>query len=316
MYKIGVVNLDTSHPKAFSSYLNQGNRARYTAVYNDGFRGDDEVEGFMKANHIQNRCHSMAEMARNVDIGFIHSCNWDKHLDQAQAFIDVGKPVFIDKPIVGNLKDCKRIEALVQEGAVVLGSSSLRYADEVTSFVAQPVEERGEVVHVTATVGVDEFNYAIHAVETIMGVLGDEARAQLVTYMGNRYKKEAPCESYFIQFKNGTTAMYHVYLNGWQPSTMTVITTKTTICRTINAGMAYGAMLDQVCDFLDGKENLLASIESLTESIKIMLAGRLSKQKKGLPILLCELPLEDEGFDGGEFEAGYAAAAAKIYSTK
>ena len=50
MYRIGVVNLDVSHPKAFSEYLRKGNRARYAAVYNDGFRGDDEVAAFMDEN--------------------------------------------------------------------------------------------------------------------------------------------------------------------------------------------------------------------------------------------------------------------------
>ncbi|NMA83870.1 MAG: Gfo/Idh/MocA family oxidoreductase [Epulopiscium sp.] len=316
MYKIGVVNLDTSHPKAFSTYLNQGNRARYAAVYNDGFRGDDEVESFMESNKITKRYDSVFEMAQNVDIGFVQGCNWDKHVDYAQAFIDAGKPVFIDKPIVGSLKDCKRIEEMVQKGGVVLGSSSLRYADEVTSFISVPIEERGEIVHVTATVGVDEFNYAIHAVETIMGIVGDDARAESVTYIGKTDIKDAICESYFIKFENGITAMYHSYLNCWQPSTMTVMTTKKTTTTVINAGVAYGAMLDQICDFLDGKKNILASAESLTESIKIMLAGRLSKQKSGIPVLICELPLEDPGFDGSEFELNYGAAASKIYLAK
>ena len=38
MIRIGAVNIDTSHPLAFSEYLLKGNRARYVAVYNDGFR--------------------------------------------------------------------------------------------------------------------------------------------------------------------------------------------------------------------------------------------------------------------------------------
>jgi predicted dehydrogenase len=52
-------------------------------------------------------------MADKVDIGFIQSCNWDKHIDQAMPFIQKGKPVFIDKPIVGSMKDIERIEKLV-----------------------------------------------------------------------------------------------------------------------------------------------------------------------------------------------------------
>ena len=54
MIRIGVVNIDVSHPKAFSEYLKKGNRARYVAVYNEGFRGDDEVEGFIKITILRN----------------------------------------------------------------------------------------------------------------------------------------------------------------------------------------------------------------------------------------------------------------------
>ena len=75
MIQIGVVNIDTSHPKAFTEYLKRKNRAGYTAVYNDSFRGDDEVEAFCKMNHFAKRCASIEELADRVDIGFIQSCN-------------------------------------------------------------------------------------------------------------------------------------------------------------------------------------------------------------------------------------------------
>lgn len=47
MIRIGVVNIDVSHPLAFSQILNQEDRARYVAVYNDGFRSDEEVDAFI-----------------------------------------------------------------------------------------------------------------------------------------------------------------------------------------------------------------------------------------------------------------------------
>lgn len=313
MYRIGVVNLDTSHPLAFSRYLNKGDRAHYTAVYNDSFRGDDEVEAFMQMNGIEKRYDSVEEMAKNVDIGFVQGCNWDKHLEYAKAFIKAGKPVFMDKPFVGNLKDCLEAEKLAREGAKIYGTSSLRYAQEVASFAALPVEERGEIVHITATVGVDEFNYAIHAVETLMGLVGPDSRAESVTYVGRTGWEGAQCDSYFVRFKNGVSADYHIYLNGWQASTMTVITTKKTVATIIDAGVAYGAMLDRVCDALDGKEEAMPPVESFTESIKIMLAGRSSQLKGGVPVRLCELSEADPGFDGDLFAKGYAAAARKLY---
>lgn len=165
MIRIGVVNIDTSHPMAFSKYLLQGDRARYVAVYNDSFRGDDEVEAFMQKRGLERRCDSIAELAERTDIGFIQDANWDLHVEHALPFLERGKPVFIDKPLVGNLADCRRLEALARDGAAILGCSSLRYAREIADFLAEPEEERGEIVHVYGSAGVDEFNYGVHTVE-------------------------------------------------------------------------------------------------------------------------------------------------------
>ncbi|MDD4557306.1 MAG: hypothetical protein PHX89_00005, partial [bacterium] len=105
MIKIGIINIDTSHPITFAEYLKKGKRARYTAIYNDGFRSEAEVEGFISKYGLERRCSSIEELADCVDIGFVQGCNWDRHLSQAKLFLAGGKPVFIDKPIVGSLSD-------------------------------------------------------------------------------------------------------------------------------------------------------------------------------------------------------------------
>ncbi len=111
-------------------------------------------------------------MADKVDVGFIHACNWDKHLDEAEPFIKCGTPVMIDKPIVGSVKDIKRLRKLVRDGAKILGASSARYADEVQEFLKRPIEERGKIVSIFGTCGVDEFNYGIHIVEIFSELAG------------------------------------------------------------------------------------------------------------------------------------------------
>ena len=87
-------------------------------------------------------------------------------------FIERNKPVFIDKPIVGSFADCRKLEQLAAQGAVILGSSSVRYAEEVDAFLAEPIEERGELMTIYGTAGVDEFNYAIHIIEAIHQLAG------------------------------------------------------------------------------------------------------------------------------------------------
>ena len=310
MIKIGVVNIDVSHPVAFSTYLNKGDRARYTAVYNDGFRGDDEVEVFMKKCGVSERYFSIEEMADHVDIGFVQGCNWDRHLMYAMPFINKGKPVFIDKPMVGNITECKKLEQLVRDGAVILGSSSVRYANEIVEFAQKTEEEKGKVLNVFGTAGVDEFNYAIHVVEGICGIAGCEAISN--SFAGRSSIDGKVCETFFIRFANGMTAAYNSFSGTWHPFEYVIMTTKTTFQFRIDTSKIYGALLDRICDYVESGKIATAPIEKLTDSIKVLLAGRISREKGGGEVKLSEIPDDDPGFDGNAFEVKYAAAASKL----
>lgn len=310
MIKIGVVNIDVSHPLAFSEVLLQENRARYTAVYNDGFRGDDEVEAFMKKRGLV-RYASIDELAGQTDIGFIQGCNWDLHLEHAMPFIRQGKPVFIDKPIVGSIKDCGRLKTLVADGAVVLGSSSLRYASEIVDFLAIPESERGEIINVFGTCGVDEFNYGIHVVESICGLIDSDAEdvrfSSRATVGGNI------CDTYTISFSSGATATYHAMKGAWLPCYFLVTTTTGVYNINVDVANVYKALLDRICDYMETGKSILADVPDLCHSIEIMLAGRISRQAGGIAVKLSDIPSNDPGFNGLAFFKEYADNAKKIY---
>lgn len=71
--------------------METGNRARYVGVYNDSFRDDREVEGFIRRFNLEKRCVSLEELAQMCDIGFIHGCNWDDHLALRSTLYPAGK---------------------------------------------------------------------------------------------------------------------------------------------------------------------------------------------------------------------------------
>jgi hypothetical protein len=312
MIRIGGVNIDVSHPKAFSEYLSHGKRARYVAVYNDGFRQDDEVESFIKRNNMEKRCSSLEELADLVDIGFVQSCNWDNHLKQAIPFIKRGKPVFIDKPIAGSMEDCRKLEELASKGAVILGSSSVRYAQEIIDFVKTPEEERGKILNIFGTSGVDEFNYSIHIVEAIGGIAGTGAISN--RFVGSSEIDGNICETFYVKYNSGITAIYNSFHGTWQPFEVVIMTTKGTYQFRIDANKVYGALLDRICDYMETKVNGLAPVKAITESVKIMIAGKISREKGGAEINLSDIPGNDPGYDGDLFEKGYAMAATrKIY---
>lgn len=311
MIKIGAINIDVSHPKTFSEKLKKDNRAKYVAVYNDGFRKDDEVEGFIKKNNLDKRFYSIDELADYVDVGFIHSCNWDNHLKQAMPFILRKKPVFIDKPIVGSLADCIEIEKYAKEGAIILGSSSVRYANEVVDIINESEKTRGKIVSISGSAGLDEFNYGIHTVEPIHAIA--QSNAISCRYLGVSEVENGKCETFFVKFKNGVIATYSTYFDAWQPHTLSVITTKTSYSFILDTPKVYDALLTRICDYMETGKSDLARVSEITQSIRIMLAGKLSRENNGKEILLSDMKVDDPGFDGTLFEKNYAKNASEIY---
>lgn len=311
MIKIGVVNIDCSHPLAFARTLNKGDRAKYTAVFNEGFRGEDEVNSFVEKEGLDKACKSIEELADYTDVGFIQGCDWDKHITHAMPFIERGKPVFIDKPIVGNIADCQKLIELEKNGATILGSSSARYCYEVRKFLELPEETKGKVLHVDITVGVDEFNYAIHAVEALCAIV--ERKPVSVKYVGRGEQDGQTCDTYFVKFEGGATGCYHCVLGNYVNFNIIIVTTIASHCITVDNTKLYQALLDQICDKLEGKENCLADMTTITDSIRVAIAGKCSMQKGGENVDVRSDELEDISFDGAEFVKGYAAASSPMY---
>ncbi len=312
MIKVGAVNIDTSHPMGFAEVMEKSDRARYVGVYNDSFRNDAEVEGFMRRFGVEKRYDTLEELADNCDIAFLHGCDWDDHLRCALPFIEKGKPVFIDKPIVGNLRDVHRVEELIEKGAVILGASSARYAYEIQEFLSQPEEERGKIVQVFGTAGVDEFNYGVHIAEAIGGLLGNGA--QWVRYLGRGTAGSCYSESYYVQYEQGPSAIFNTFTGLWQPFVLTIMTTKGTHHFRMDSNRLYAALVEQICNYMEGKPHLLVDGPSLLESVRVMLAATASRAKDGAVVSLDELTEEDPSYDGKAFWTSYGNASGPMYS--
>ncbi len=301
MIRIGAVDIDTSHPKGFAEVMNKLGRAKYTCVYNSGFRSDDYVQQFMAEFNIPVRHHSLEKMAKEIDIAFIHSCNWEKHIELARPFVEAGIPVMIDKPVVGNLRDCNILESWVKAGAVILGGSSFRYAYEFVEFMARHENDRGRLLSLSGFIGVDEFNYGIHVIEALAAFVPTGAHSVRCIF-------NEGTELYHLKYKNGVNAVYHLCSGIWRPLTMVVTTNKGSFVLSPATDKIYEAMLTRIFDFIKNKSSI-AGINELTESIKIALAARNSREQGDIEIKLEDLRLDDSGYDGFAFEACYANAA-------
>ncbi len=316
MIKIGGVSMDTSHPLGFAEEMEKMCMDMgYEYECNKGFRGQDEVDWFVKRFGLKGSVNEIEDMVDKVDVGFIQSCNWEKHLDLAMPFIKAGKPVFIDKPIVGSVKDVKRLRGLVKGGAKIMGASAQRYCNEIREFLAKPVEERGEVVSIFVENGVNEFDYAIHSVETCSVLAG--APAVSCKYIGAAHDaKGNPCEAYYIEYENGVTATYYSYHNVWCKCHVTIITTKGPFTYIIDNWKLYGALLREVYKELKTGKSLIPDMETIANCSLAMIAGKKSRDcMNGATVKISDLN-DDDKFDGYAFEAAYSAkqkANGKLY---
>lgn len=188
--RIGLIGLDTSHATAFAEILNNPGAkdhvpgARVVAAVPGGSadvesswkRVPEYTETLVKKHQV--RIHGTIEaMLKEVDAVMLLSVDGRPHLAQARPVIAAGKPLFIDKPLAGSLRDGAEIFRLAREARVpVFTSSSLRFAQGTTAV------QHGSIGTVTNAVTgspahlephhPDLFWYGIHGVESLFTVMG------------------------------------------------------------------------------------------------------------------------------------------------
>jgi hypothetical protein len=188
--RIGIIGTDTSHVPAFTELLNNASAkdhvpgGRVVAAFKGGSSDVPEsasrVDGYAKT--LQDKYgvklyDSIEEMCKNVDAVLLESVDGRPHLEQVKPVLKAGKPVFIDKPMAGSLRDGLEIFRLAKQAKVpVFSASSLRYG------VSTQAVRNGSIGKVTYAETCSPFHlephhpdlfwYGIHGVESLFTVLG------------------------------------------------------------------------------------------------------------------------------------------------
>ena len=297
MLRIGMVDLDTSHPAAWIKVIRELNMdADVVAVYDSGTIYDKGyAKKFAAENKVEKACDSLEEMMDIVDVAFIQGCNWDTHVERARLFIEAGKGVLLDKPMVGNLKDLNTILEWHARGHKIIGGSSLRYGYEVKDF-KKKLQKDEKILSVFASTSFDVFNYACHSVEMVGALLKKGAR--YVDYLGSNVT-----DIFRIVYDSGVQVIlqekcptHHFFI--------TVTTDKGIYPILVDAGNVYKALLEQAIPYFQGRENELPPFDELAESIKILLCCK-KAMETGRRAFLEHLSESDEGFDGTLFAKEY-----------
>ena len=85
---------------------------------------------------------NIKEVCENVDAILLTSLDGRPHLSQVRPVFEANKPVFVDKPVAGTLKDAVEIYRLAKESKVpCFSSSSLRWYPGVVEVANADVGE-------------------------------------------------------------------------------------------------------------------------------------------------------------------------------
>ncbi len=294
MIRIGVVDLDTSHPGAFHDILKDVDGVAVTAVCDMGdVNPPGFAEQYAEERGIETVCETPEQMVDLVDAAMIQGCDWDRHLERARPFLEAGKPTFIDKPTFGKLRDGFAIQELIDaHGSNVMCGSSARWVPEVMELKKQ-LEDAGDVVVAYATGPGDFFNYGIHTVEMFHGVLGPGVVS--VRFIGDEGLQLFRCE-----YKDGRTVIMQLGAP-WEFYLRVLTGDKAFVIKPDTGGM-YKALLERWVDMLKTGE-MPAPYSDYLEACCILIAARRTRET-GSTVYLDDLTM-DEGFDGAAFAQEY-----------
>ena len=188
--KIGLIGLDTSHATAFTEILNNPAAkdhvpgAKVVAAFKGGSPDIESsitrVEGYtttLREKHGVEIVDTIQELCSKVDAVMLLSVDGRPHVIQAMPVLAARKPLYIDKPLAGTLRDVHSLVRLANDSKTpFFSSSSLRFAK-----TSQAVRKGSIGIVTNAWCGSpaslekthpDLFWYGVHGCESLFTVMG------------------------------------------------------------------------------------------------------------------------------------------------
>ena len=188
--RLGMIGLDTSHVVAFTKLLNDTKSkghvpgGKVVAAFKGGSKDVESswsrLEGYttqLEKEFGVKIVPTIDELCQQVDAVLIESVDGRPHLEQARPVIKAGKPLFIDKPVAGTLRDAIEIYRLAKQNNVpVFSSSSYRFYDSLLDVKKTDVGEIRNVISYGPAHQEphhpDLFWYGVHPTEALFTMLG------------------------------------------------------------------------------------------------------------------------------------------------
>jgi predicted dehydrogenase len=295
VFRLGMIGLDTSHVTAFTGIINDPRNA-YGCKVVAGYPGGSpdiessasRVEGYTR--ELSNKfgveiVDTIEELCTKVDGILLESVDGRPHLEQVRPVFAAGKPVFIDKPMAGNLSDVIEIFHLAKESGVPCwSSSSLRFAPGIIGM--RNNKDVGQVLGCDAYAPChlephhpDLYWYGVHGVEILFTIMGT----------GCESVSRVQTEDYELVtgvWKDGRIGTFRGLRAGKTDYGATVFGTKGIAPTGPYTG--YKPLVDEIVNFFKTGHVPLPPEETI-EIFAFMSAAEESEAQKGAPVTIAEV---------------------------
>ncbi|MBI3464118.1 MAG: Gfo/Idh/MocA family oxidoreductase [Planctomycetes bacterium] len=294
MFRLGIVDFDTSHVVEFTKRFNHVDSAEDQWV--EGARvvvgcpgsskiAPDRVPGYteqMKKYGVP-LVDKPEDMLGKIDAVLVESLAGDPHLERVRPFLERGIPAYVDKPFACRSADAKEMVRLAQTHHVpIFSSSSLRYAPEVVE-AAEGKAATGRVLgaHTYGPAPLDPgnpglFHYGIHPVEMLYALMGPGCRWLSCV-------KDVGGEAATGYWEDGRIGSVRGIRSGASAYGFTVFGDKAVAQRGVSAQYIYRELLKQIVSMLEKREAPIAP-EVTLEIVAFIVAALESGDHHGRPV--------------------------------
>ena len=301
--RVGIIGLDTSHVTAFTRLLNDAKEkehvpgAKVVAAYKGGSpdieASASRVEGYAKElGEVFNvkMVASIEELCQQVDAVLLESVDGRPHLEQARPVIKAGKPLFIDKPIAGSLRDAIEIFKLAREAKVpVFTSSAYRFYESLVELKKTVVGEVRSVISYGPCFlephHPDLFWYGVHPTEALFTILGTNCESVVRTTTPDS-------DVVTGVWSGGRVGVLHGIRKGSTPHKVIVFGSKS-VAEQKGAGN-YAPLVTQIVKFFQTGIAPVSPQETL-EIFAFMEAADESKRQQGKPVKIRDVMKQNGG---------------------
>ena len=295
--KIGLIGLDTSHVIAFTRLLNDATHqdhvpgGKVIAAFKGG--SPDVESSYTRVDRFTKQLEddfsveivpSIPELCEKVDAILLESVDGRPHLEQARQVIASGKPLFIDKPVAGSLRDALEIFRLAREAGVpCFTSSSYRFYPSMTALLQTDIGEiRGAISYGPCHLEPhhpDLYWYGVHPTEALFTVLGTGCL---------EVSRTSTTETDIVSgtWSRGRTGVLYGLRTGSTPHKVIAFGKKGVAEQ--GSGGGYAPLVEEIMTFFKTKQAPVAMEETI-EMFAFMEAADESKRQGGRPVKIADV---------------------------